>query len=188
MTREEYNFYYSYKGDIEFANNEELLKKIEKGIKEKEISMKYRKKPITVEAIQWNEFNLEEIKKFVGNPLIYEVVDGAWKLGKGRLIVEMKIKTLEGEMQVSEGDYIIKGIKGEFYPCKPDIFKQTYEQVENEPKTNFDRITSSVESLVEWVYSQYGCSPPDMPCKDTGCKKPNCKECFKEWLQKECEG
>ena len=42
----------------------------------------------------------------------------------------MKIKTLEGDMIASEGDYIIKGISGEFYPCKPDIFKATYEEVE----------------------------------------------------------
>ena len=41
----------------------------------------------------------------------------------------MKIKTLEGDMIVSERDYIIKGIAGEFYPCKPDIFKATYEEV-----------------------------------------------------------
>ena len=43
----------------------------------------------------------------------------------------MKISTLEGEMTASINDYIIKGIKGEFYPCKPDIFEQTYEQADN---------------------------------------------------------
>lgn len=149
MTREEYYFYYTYKGDIDVANNEELLEKIEKGIKEKEISMKYKKKPITIEAIRWNGLNLEEIKKFVGNSLIYEIFDEAWKLGKGRPMVEMKIKTLEGIMTVSEGDYIIKGVQGEFYPCKPDIFEETYEQVENEPQTNYDKITASAESLAE---------------------------------------
>lgn len=55
------------------------------------------------------------------------------------------------------------------------------------PRTNFDKITESVESFVKWIYSQYGGSPPDMPCKETSCENPNCKECFKEWLQKECE-
>ena len=55
------------------------------------------------------------------------------------------------------------------------------------PRTNFDKITESVENFVQWIYSQYGGSPPDMPCKETGCENPNCKECFKEWLQKEDE-
>ncbi len=45
-------------------------------------------------------------------------------------INELKIATLEGEMNVSVGDWVIKGIKGEFYPCKPDIFEKTYERVE----------------------------------------------------------
>ena len=102
---------------------------------------KYIKKPIEIEAIQWTGFNLEEIKSFVGNTLNYEIFDGAWQAGMAPPRVEMKIKTLEGEMQVSVGDYIIKGVKGEFYPCKPDIFEMTYEAknenvaAENETET-----------------------------------------------------
>jgi hypothetical protein len=91
--------------------------------------MKYRKKPVEIEAIQWTGLNLEEIKAFVGGSLIYDILDTAWEVGKGRPHVFMKIKTLEGDMNVSEGDYIIKGLIGEFYPCKPDIFKKTYEVV-----------------------------------------------------------
>lgn len=91
--------------------------------------MKVRKKPVEVEAVQWTGENLEEIKAFVGESLIYDILDTAWKIGKGKLRVFMKIKTLEGDMLTSEGDYIIKGISGEFYPCKPDIFKATYEEV-----------------------------------------------------------
>lgn len=90
--------------------------------------MRYRKKPVEIEAVQWTGLNLEEIKAFVGKSLIYDIIDTAWEVGKGRPRVFMKIKTLEGDMIVSEGDYIIKGISGEFYPCKPDIFKATYDQ------------------------------------------------------------
>lgn len=92
--------------------------------------MKYRKKPVVIEAVQWNGRNLEEIKEFVGDSLIYEISDAAWKAGKGAPSVYMEIKTLEGNHKCSIGDYIIKGVQGEFYPCKPDIFKQTYERVE----------------------------------------------------------
>ena len=91
--------------------------------------MKYRKKPVVIEAIQFNgtASNLEEIERFVGSQLKYEIFDSAWEVEKGRPYIRMQIKTLEGDMHVSVGDYIIKGVKGEFYPCKPDIFEQTYE-------------------------------------------------------------
>lgn len=91
--------------------------------------MKYRKKPVVVEVIQWTGLNLEEVKEFVGESLTYDILDAAWKVGKGRPYVLMKIKTLEGDMEVSEKDFIIKGVNGEFYPCKPDIFEKTYEKV-----------------------------------------------------------
>ena len=94
--------------------------------------MKYRKKSVVVEAVQWNGFNLEEIKEFVGDSLIYGVSDSAWKVGKGAPTVYLEIKTLEGNHICSRGDYIIKGVQGEFYPCKPDIFKQTYEQADEQ--------------------------------------------------------
>lgn len=74
---------------------------------------KYRKKPVTVTAVQYTGNNQDEIFNFTeGNAYINN---------KGLII-----KTLEGEHIASVGDYIIKGIKGEFYPCKPDIFKVTY--------------------------------------------------------------
>ena len=90
--------------------------------------MKYKKKPIIIDAIQFNGLNLEEIKEFVGDKLVYDIIDTAWQVGKGRPHILMKIKTLEGDMNVSEMDYIIKGINVEFYPCKPDIFNKTYEE------------------------------------------------------------
>lgn len=91
--------------------------------------MKYKKKPVIIDAIQFDGLNLEEIKEFVGDKLIYDIIDSAWQVGKGRPHILMKIKTLEGDMCVSEMDYIIKGVEGEFYPCKPDIFYKTYEEV-----------------------------------------------------------
>ena len=77
---------------------------------------KYRKKPVIIEAIQWTGKNLSEIDDFIG-----ETVEN-----KGTTLV---IHTLEGDMEASIGDYIIKGVNGEFYPCKPNIFAKTYEEV-----------------------------------------------------------
>lgn len=95
-----------------------------------ERSMKYRTKPVEIEAVQWTGLNLEEVKNFADESLIYAIIDSAWKAGKDRPRVVMKIKTLEGDMKVSEGDYIVKGLKGEFYPCKPDVFEMKYEPIE----------------------------------------------------------
>ena len=80
---------------------------------------KYRKKPVIVEAIVWTGNNIDEIKELAKNAVEHIIfVDN-----------NLYIETLEGNMNVSIGDYIIKGIAGEFYPCKPDIFKETYETV-----------------------------------------------------------
>lgn len=83
--------------------------------------MKYRKKPVVIEAVQWSGNNLNEILDFMKDkqPNYYE--DDEKKL--------LTIQTLEGNMIASVGDYIIKGVQGEFYPCKPDIFEQTYEVI-----------------------------------------------------------
>lgn len=83
---------------------------------------KYRKKPVVIEAIQYDGHNLREIAKFVGTDL--SMVDNDINLS----LIPV-IKTLEGDMLISKGDYVIKGVQGEFYPCKPDIFRQTYEEV-----------------------------------------------------------
>ena len=80
--------------------------------------MKYYKKPVVVEAVQWTGENMAEICFFTG-------ICGGELIKDG----ELYIKTLEGVHHASIGDYIIKGIKGEFYPCKPDIFEKTYEMV-----------------------------------------------------------
>jgi hypothetical protein len=84
---------------------------------------KYRKKPVVIEAIQFRRDNAADIQEFTG----FIVSVGLDETGH---VSEMIIPTLEGDMRASIGDYIIKGVNGEFYPCKPDIFEKTYELVE----------------------------------------------------------
>lgn len=83
---------------------------------------KYRKKPVVIEAVQWTGDNYLEIKKFMTAETL-EVFDSDLRNK------QIYIRTLEGKMVADLQDFIIKGIKGEFYPCKPDIFKATYEEV-----------------------------------------------------------
>ena len=79
--------------------------------------MKYRKKPVVIEAVRFIGSNYEEVREFIcQNTLCSDL--------------SIVIPTLEGDMVAQKGDYIIKGVQGEFYPCKPDIFKETYEKVE----------------------------------------------------------
>ena len=88
--------------------------------------MKYRKKAVIIEAVQWTGDNLAEILEFV-NHMDIRVSKG---VSNGVVKEDLFINTLEGTMHASEGDWIIKGVHGEFYPCKPDIFEETYEPVE----------------------------------------------------------
>ena len=89
--------------------------------------MKYRKKPVEIEAIQWNGSNTEEVIVFCSED---NVVFCSVKEPNGDTYLVCQIATLEGVMTVNNGDYIIKGVKGEFYPCKPDVFEMTYEKCE----------------------------------------------------------
>lgn len=85
--------------------------------------MKYRKKPVVIDAICFHDGGLyPEVMRFCHPHKIQMQNDGDLNF---RLI----IPTLEGDMICNQGDYIIKGVKGEFYPCKPDIFEMTYEAV-----------------------------------------------------------
>lgn len=81
--------------------------------------MKFRKKPVVIEAVQYTGFNKREIFDFTG---------GIAKIGLEENTI--KIPTLEGLMNVSKDDWVIKGIQNEFYPIKPDIFNETYDPVE----------------------------------------------------------
>lgn len=91
---------------------------------------KYVKKPVVVEAIQWNGYNWQDITSFCGDSVTFEEIhqrqisDDVFTSN-----IFLHIKTLEGDMEAKVGDYIIKGVKGEFYPCKPDIFDETYQEV-----------------------------------------------------------
>ncbi len=85
---------------------------------------RYRKKPVEVEAVQFKDDAdvLCELSAFIDNQdLRVNYADPENPV--------LKIETLEGVMKASVGDYIIKGVNGEFYPCKPDIFQKTYEEV-----------------------------------------------------------
>ena len=84
---------------------------------------KYRKKPVIIEAIQWNGENIDECLDFMR-----EGEDTAFE-GVYYSDIKIDIKTLEGTMTADIGDFIIKGVNGEFYPCKPDIFEKTYELI-----------------------------------------------------------
>ena len=87
---------------------------------------KYRKKPVEIEAV-----------KFDGTDESVEWLLPQLKSGEiGRACNKLYIKTLEGVMEAKVGDYVIKGVNGEFYPCKPDIFEKTYEKIEDDDLLN----------------------------------------------------
>lgn len=97
---------------------------------------KYRKKPIVIEAIKYQKSKIGEMKVFCPK-LRYNPHDN-----------EYYIDTLEGCMLVTEDDYIIKGVKGEFYPCKSDIFKQTYD-LENKKQFNAEKLKELINILLD---------------------------------------
>lgn len=97
--------------------------------------MKYKTKPCEINAMEWTGDNMQEIIQFANTPektSIY-IVEGV-----------PVIRTLEGDMRANVGDYIIRGLRGEYYPCKPDVFHKKYELLETE---------------VECVKSKYGDNP-----------------------------
>ena len=126
---------------------------------------KYIKKQVVVEAIQWDGTlekaleisQIEGLNSIIEYYLIKTVTSGestSNSVNTSEEIKSFKIKTLEGDMNVSKGDYIIKGIKGEFYPCKEDIFKKTYvdftEYVStNELLTDLDNALESIENNLQ---------------------------------------
>lgn len=81
-----------------------------------QVPVSYRKKPVLIEAMRWTGFNVEDIHR--------------WIEGQAQVAFDdyhVIITTLEGVMSAEVGSWIIKGVAGEFYPCQPDIFEQTYE-------------------------------------------------------------
>lgn len=87
------------------------------------MAKKFRKKPVIIEAIQLTKENVVDVLTFC-NHTGNIVASSEDEMG-------LSILTLEGTMTANTGDYIIRGVKGEFYPCKPDIFEQTYEEIDD---------------------------------------------------------
>lgn len=100
----------------------------------------YRKKPVTVAVVCYNGKNLKEIEEMSENVRLI--------LSNGILSLD----TLEGPMRVNVGDYIIRGVHGEIYPCKPDIFHETYEEASLN-RTSIDPGTS-LNCLKEGAYGE----------------------------------
>jgi hypothetical protein len=97
-------------------------------ITEREVDMKFRKKPVVIEAVHWD-----------GTP---QAMDAIRAIDPGQRFVDFTkehvfIETLEGQMMANLGDWIIKGVAGELYPCKPSIFEATYEPV-NESTARYE--------------------------------------------------
>ncbi len=85
---------------------------------------RYRKKRIVIDAVQFTGSNRKEIVSFIEGPGF------AFRIPAESEMYELQIFTLEGTMTARPGDWVIRGVKGEYYPCKPDIFEETYESVE----------------------------------------------------------
>lgn len=81
------------------------------------MTKEYRKKPVVIKAIRYTKESYCECVSFCGLSFC------------GRIDDDIIVETLEGKLKASLGDYIIKGVKGEIYPCKPDVFEMTYEEV-----------------------------------------------------------
>lgn len=87
--------------------------------------MKYRKKPVEIEAIKFTRDNFDEVVSFTKGAAHTLQIERT-PYGKAYCIID----TLEGPMRSTEGDFIIRGVNGEYYACKPDVFDKTYELVE----------------------------------------------------------
>lgn len=121
--------------------------------------MKYRKKPVVIEAIQLKVDNFDVVCDFMGGTPIpkHNPNFGVDEHGNtNEPYLGVYIETLEGKMFASYGDYIIKGVNGEFYPCKPDIFEKTYDEVfENRQATQLECLKESASPLIKFLCENY---------------------------------
>lgn len=103
--------------------------------------MKYQKKPVTVEAFKWgvDKKPIWAAEAFVEGTLI-EVDTG--------IDLELHIETLEGEMIAEQGDFVIQGVHGELYSCKPDIFEETYVKVDDTDRISSDEIGNDIHEFL----------------------------------------
>ena len=104
--------------------------------------MKYRKKPVVIDAVQYTgtDESYAEVCEFCTGILLDPIGNQKFHMD-----------TLEGGHDATPGDFIIKGVKGEFYPCKPDIFEKTYEKVEEECAREKVSRNNSLKSIPEDV-------------------------------------
>ena len=105
----------------------------------------YMKKQVVIQAVQWTGENTHEVINFMGQEGLLEV-DGLEK--------QLVIPTLEGDHRANKGDYIIKGVKGEFYPFKPDIFEMTYDDIsckEVKPANDYWKNNRSFSTALRWL-------------------------------------
>jgi len=131
---------------------------------------KYRKKPVEIEAVVWD-----------GKDKTYLEIIDKWKPER-QLTIEpvtrkLRIHTLEGTMEANIGDYIIKGVKGELYPCKPDIFEQTYEEVKPE---RMPEGADDYETFLDILLATFGQEPELWSCEYCywlDCDERICKVC-----------
>jgi len=125
---------------------------------------KYRMKPVVVEAVRWNGDNLIEIQAFVSNTPKEELLKRTLNVGSVEFhnweayeihvgLHGLTINTIGGKMKASIGDYIIKGVNGDFYPCKPRIFEKTYEK--EEKKVILDTDNALGETTIDWEQRRY---------------------------------
>lgn len=91
--------------------------------------MKYRKRPIVIDAFRWTDDREQTEPEWFATAMKKDDVWVGRHLQDGKSVRCLRIKTLEGTMTASIGDYIIRGVDGELYACRPDIFKKTYERV-----------------------------------------------------------
>lgn len=102
--------------------------------------MKYQKKPVTVEAFQWGE----DVKpKWAAEAF----VEGTLTEVDTGIDLELYIETLEGEMVAELGDFVIQGVHGELYSCKPDIFEETYVKVNDTDRISLDDIGNDIHEF-----------------------------------------
>jgi len=165
---------------------------------------KFRKKPVVIEAIQWTGENIVDVAEFMHSCSGFNI---------NKFTKTVIIETLEGTMSASKDDYIIKGVKGEFYPCKPDIFEQTYETVSGDEFITEVNITEllKVAEASEKQYDQVVKQNRDLQtqlnaykkelsdiktqiendckaCKEEYGEDCNCDECLLSDIYKGCKG
>lgn len=112
----------------------------------------YRKKPVVIEARKYSGDNADEIIHWAGAKLVDVDLDSPLEIHTKSLF-KLVIETLEGEHEVSLGDYVIKGVAGEFYPCKPDIFALTYEE-EPWPECDFGTMEEIQHEMIGRTVAQ----------------------------------